>query len=89
MLPSNWRFREIYKNNKPQLILEYCSNENWFRQYTFSVLREFKIGDELRNRKTNEKGIVTEISGDYKMIIKKSRFEITIEGDECDDWEKN
>jgi hypothetical protein len=86
-LPPNWRFREIIKNNKPQLILEYCSDKNWFRQYTFSVLREFKIGDEIQNIKTKVRGIITEIS-DHKIVIKKSRFEITISGDECDEWEK-
>ena len=68
-------------------ILEYCSNTNWFRQYTFSVLREFKIGDEIQNIKTKAKGIVTEIS-DHTLVIKKSRFEIIIKGDECDEWEK-
>jgi hypothetical protein len=86
-LPQNWRFREISINSKPQLILEYCSNEKWLRQYTFYVFREFKIGDEIQNIKTNAKGIVTEIS-DHKIIIKKSRFEITISGDEFDEWEK-
>lgn len=88
MLPPNWRFREIFRNNKPELILEYCCENNWFRQYTFSIIREFKIGDEIKNKKTNEKGIVIDITQN-KIIIKKSRFEITIEGSECDDWEKN
>lgn len=87
MLPPNWRFREIVKNNKPKLILEYCSDGCWFRQYAFSVLREFKIGDEIQNKKTKVNGIVSEIT-DHKIIIKKSRFEITIDGDECDDWVK-
>lgn len=85
-LPPNWRFREIIKNNKPQLILEY-SDTNWFRQYTFSVLREFKIGDEIQNIKTKANGIITEIL-DHQVVIKKSRFEIIIRRDECDEWEK-
>ncbi len=88
MLPRNWRFREIIINNNPQLILEHYSNNNWIRQYTFNIFKEFKIGDEIKNKKTQETGIIQEICKD-KIIIKKSRFEITITNDEIDDWIKN
>lgn len=88
MLPRNWRFREVIINNHPQLILEHYSNNNWIRQYTFNIFKEFRIGDEIKNKKTNETGIIQEICND-KIIIKKSRFEITINNDEIDDWIKN
>lgn len=88
MLPRNWRFREIIVNNQPQLILEHYSNNNWIRQYNFNMFREFKIGDDIKNKKTQETGIIKEIFND-KIIIKKSRFEITINNDEIDEWIKN
>jgi len=88
MIPPNWKFKEIIRNGKPELILEYCIIGTCFRQYTFRASKEFEIGDVLINKKNKSTGIVSEIH-DNKIIIKKKRFEITIEMDELNDWYKN
>lgn len=90
MLPNNWKFREIIKNNRPYLIIEYCTDNQYIQQIlgTTYMMKEFKIGDEIKNKKTNETGKIIKIDND-KIVINKSRFEITINIDEYDDWTKN
>ncbi len=89
MLPNNWKFREIIKNNRPYLVIEYYTPTQYIQQIigTTYMMKEFKLGDDIKNKKTNEIGTIKEIYND-KIIINKSRFEITINIDEYDDWTK-
>lgn len=88
MLPPNWRFVEIIRNGVPELILENYSKNNYIKQYIFSKIIHYKVGDVLIHKKSKISAIIINIIDD-KIILKKNRFEITIDNDDCDDWEKN